>query len=163
MNFKELAVAPDHTAYDVLRTLLGTETVTIGAVHENFISTRTPHMVVARIHLTFPVLVDGEMPCADTILTEQNVQERYERGSAVCEFIDQHIAQEHPADKRFILRYFEQACLRYGLNQMTGIGFNHDVIYVRGKLAENYTNFDNTMYVPPLTGQWAIVQRRSAR
>lgn len=96
-------------------------------------------------------------------MSENEVQMRYDRGSAVCEFIDQQIAQEHPADKRFILRYFEQACLRYGLNHMTGLGFNHDVIYSRVKLTENYTNFDNTLYIPPLTGHWAIVQRRSAR
>ena len=159
--FEQLIDAPDLTPYDVLRKLLDVEVVTIGAVHENFINTRVPHMVVARVHLTFPQLVNGEMPAAETILTEEGVQRRYNDGSAICEFIDHVLVQDHPADKRFILRHLEQLCLRYGLNQSTCIGFGHDVIYSRGKLPENYKAFDNTLYIPPLTGEWAIVSKGS--
>ena len=162
-DIRALERAVDLTPYDLLRKLLNTDIITIGAVHEYFVKNRTPHMVVARVHLTFPQLVDGAMPAAETILTATDVSERYLKGTAICEFIDGVLSQEHPADKRFLLRYMEQHCLRYGLNQVTSIGFGHDVIYSRGKLIESYTNFDNTLYVPPLTGQWAIVKRGSSR
>ena len=159
MQFPELADMPDSTPHDVLCRLLNVDVVTVGAIHENFISNRVPHMVITRMHLTLPPLVDGVMPASETILTEAGVQKLYNDGSAICEFIDRTIANEHPADKRFILRYLEQLCLRYGLNHATGIGFQHDVIYTRGKLTDNYKVFDNTLYVPPLTGQWAIVSK----
>lgn len=162
-DLPQLQRAFDLSPYDVLRREMETDVITIGTVHEYFVKTRVPHMVATRVYLTFPLMVGEVMPFASAVLTEDEVHRRYQDGTAICEFIDRTIAQEHPADKRFLLRYMEQACLRYGLNQMTSIGFNHDVIYVRGKLTENYTNFDNTLYVPPLTGQWAIVQRRSAR
>lgn len=162
-NLEQLHDCFDRTPHEVLQKLLGVDVVTIGAVHENFVSHRVPHMVVARVHLTFQSLVDGVMPEADRILDEGEVESRYRDGSAICEFIDRVLVQDHPADKRFILRHMENLCLRYGLNQTTCIGFGHDVIYTRGKLVGNYSNFDNTLYIPPLTGEWAIVQRRGSR
>lgn len=154
----------DMTPYDVLRRELNTDVITYGGIHEAFTAACVPNMVVARVHFTLPQLKNGEMPFADTLLTEAGTERTYTEGSAICNFVDTVLAQEHPMDKRFLLRYMEQLCLRYGKSNDRAIGFGHDIIYSREKPVANfYTAFDNTLYIPPLTGYWAIASKGSAR
>lgn len=154
----------DATPYDVLRRELNTDHITIGGIHEAFISVPVPHMVIARMHLTFPPLVNGKLVVHDFTFDEQRTQQAYDNGAAICNFIDTVLAQEHPTDKRFLLRYMEQLCLRYGKSNDRSTGFGHDIIYSREKpIAGFYKGFDNTLYVPPLTGHWVIATKGSAR
>ena len=87
----------------------------------------------------------------------------YRSGFAISDYIDRQLAQEHPTDKRYLLRYLEQLCDRYGKNSFVATGFGHDVIYSRVPLTENYKVFDNTLYVPPTKGYWAIVSKSATR
>lgn len=154
----------DLTPYDVLRRELQTDVITYGAIHAAFVSKCVPHMVVARVHFTLPQLKNGEMPIADTVMSEATVERAYIEGAAVCNFVDNVLAQEHPMDKRFLLRYMEQLCIRYGKSNDRAIGFGHDIIYSREEpIAGFYKAFDNTLYIPPLTGHWAIASKGSAR
>jgi hypothetical protein len=154
----------DLTPYDVLRRELQTDVITYGAIHAAFVSKCVPHMVVARVHFTLPQLKNGEMPFADTVMSEATVERAYIEGAAVCNFVDNVLAQEHPMDKRFLLRYMEQLCIRYGKSNDRAIGFGHDIIYSREEpIAGFYKAFDNTLYIPPLTGHWAIASKGSAR
>jgi hypothetical protein len=154
----------DLTPYDVLRRELQTDVITYGALHENFVSKCVPHMVVARVHFTLPQLVNGKMPFADTVMSEATVERAYTEGAAICNFVDNVLAQEHPQDKRFLLRYMEQLCMRYGKSNDRALGFGHDIIYSRDPIGTGfYKAFDNTLYIPPLTGHWAIASKGSAR
>lgn len=150
-------------AYALLKKELGTDVVTYGAIHKNFVSTPVPKMVVALIHLTMQPQVNGELPGADIVVDSAMANTLYAEGLAVSTYIDKAHAQEHPLDKRYLLRYLEHLCLRHGTEKQTAIGFGHDIIYSRKPLAAQYKSFDNTQYVPPLTGHWAIVGRPSQR
>lgn len=158
------AALTDYTetsAYGVLCRELNSDVITCGALHAKFMSVSVPNMVVARVHLTLPQLVHGELPNADKILTEAEANKAYEDGTAICNFIERSLVHEHPADKRFLLRYMEHLSYHYNLAHQTSIGFGHDVLYSREPLGDNYKSFDNSLYVPPLTGYWAIVKRTS--
>ena len=147
------------TPYGVLCRELGTDRPTIGALHEKFLSVDRPNLVVARMHLTLPPTVDGKIPTPDHVIETDEANRMYAQGAAICVYIDQHLAQEHPQDKRFLLRYMEQHCMRLGIPKQTLFGFGHRVIFSREPLPEQYSGFDNSLYVPPLTGHWAIVPR----
>ncbi len=146
-------------AYALLQKELGTDVVTYGAIHKNFVSKPVPKMVVSLIHLTMQPLVNGELLGADTVIFPAMAELLYIEGLAISSYIDKAHAQEHPMDKRYLLRYLEHLCLRHGTEKQTAIGFGHTVIYSRKPLGDQYKSFDNTQYVPPLTGHWAIAGR----
>jgi hypothetical protein len=149
------------SAYGVLCRELNSREITFGALHEKFMSVSVPNMVVARVHLTLPQLVHGEMPNADHIIGEDHANKCYEDGTAICNFIERMLVQEHPADKRFLIRYMEHISYHYNIPRQTSIGFGHDVVFSREPLGDSFKSFDNSLYVPPLTGYWAIVKRTS--
>lgn len=97
------------------------------------------------------------------MLDVDDLRDLQNEGRAISNYITQQLAQDHPADKRFLLRYLEHMCDHYKMRKPTAIGFGHDVIYSTEPLGETYKKFDNTLYVPPTKGYWAIVQRASSR
>jgi len=154
----------DLTPYDVLRRELNTDVITFGDIHAAFIGQCVPNVVVARVHFTLPQLRNGEMPFASTVFSEATAERAYTEGAAICNFVDNVMAQEHPMDKRFLLRYMEQLCLRYVKSNDRSTGFGHDIIYSREKPEVSfYHTFDNTLYIPPLTGYWVIATKGAAR
>lgn len=146
--------------FEVLCQELNTNEITYGTLHEKFMSAPVPNMVVARIHLTLPPLIDGHMPHAHTIITELDAHLLYEQGKVICEYIDRVLIAEHPVDKRFLLRYLENRSLQFDQPEQKSVGYGHVVVYSREPLAAEYTGFDNSLYVPPLTGHWAIIRRK---
>jgi hypothetical protein len=97
------------------------------------------------------------------MLDVDDLRDLQNEGRAISNYITQQLVQDHPADKRFVIRYLEQMCEHYKMNKHTAVGFSHDVIYSTEPLGESYKTFDNSLYVPPTKGYWAIVQRASSR
>jgi hypothetical protein len=146
--------------YDELREALGVspdQMVTVEAVRENFDKNCTPKMVVAYIALAFQSYTNCYK---EGKLTPEQAVALFKDGQAISNYIDRVLSQEHPMDKRFLLRYMEQAAMRYGHPEMTNVGYGHVVVYSRVPfVGDEYKTFDNSLYVPPLTGYWAIVKR----
>ncbi len=146
--------------YEELQKVLGVtpdQFVTVEAIREHFAKNCTPKMVVAYIALAF----QSHSNCYDEgVLFPENAAALFDQGQAISNYIDHVLSQEHPMDKRFLLRYMEQAALRYGHPEMTNVGYGHVVVYSRVPfVGDEFKTFDNSLYVPPLTGYWAIVKR----
>lgn len=158
MNLK-----PDsQNLYEELQTILGVpldQVVFVEEIREHFHKNCTPKMIVAYLSLALQSLPNPN-GYDDGSLTPDQVLELFERGQAISNYIDYVLSQEHPMDKRFLLRYMEQAALRYGHAEMTNVGFGHAVVYSRVPFdGDEFKAFDNSLYVPPMTGYWAIVKR----
>jgi len=97
------------------------------------------------------------------VLSDDQMVRFFKEGHAISDYIDHELADDHPTDKRFLLRHMELLCFRYGLNRTTSTGYGHDVIFSRTPIAEHYSKFDNSLYVPPLTGHWALASKGAAR
>lgn len=139
----------------------GTLEITSDMIDKKFLSVCTPDIVTLRAHLALRRKEHGYVVTAEEILTPEELVRLYRNGSAICEFIENQVLQEYPADKRFLLRHLELTALVHNLREQRVPGFGHDVIYSRTPLQECYKVFDNTLYYPPLTGYWAIAQRAS--
>jgi len=97
------------------------------------------------------------------MLDVDDLRDLQDEGRAISNYITRQLVQDHPADKRFLLRYLEQMCDHYNMHKHTAIGFGHDVIYSAEPLGASFKTFDNSLYVPPTKGYWAIVQKASSR
>lgn len=146
--------------YAELQKVLGVpseQVVFVEEIREHFNKNCTPKLTVAYIALALQSCPSGYDRGQ---LTLDQAQTLFEQGQAISNYIDHVLSQEHPMDKRFLLRYMEQAALRYGHAEMTNVGFGHAVVYSRVPfVGDEFKTFDNSLYVPPLTGYWAIVKR----
>lgn len=147
------------TVGEYLQTLLGRHYVSRADIVREYMSKNVPDMAVVFVYLGSRQLADDN-PLG---LSEESLTRYFEEGRAISNYIDRELADDHPTDKRFLLRHMELLCMRYGLNRTTSTGFGHDVIFSREPLSEHYTKFDNSLYVPPLTGHWAIASKSAAR
>jgi hypothetical protein len=138
----------------------GTLEISSEMIDKKFLSVCTPDIITSRAHMALPRKEHGYVVTSDIPMFPEDLVRLYRNGTAVCEFIDNHMAQDHPDDKRFLLRHLENVSLRHGLREQRVPGFSHDVIYSRTPLL-GYKTFDNTLYYPPLTGYWAIARRAS--
>lgn len=140
-----------------IRTKLNLHKVTRADIVAHYENTNVPDMAIVFVYLgSRNVRNDAE-------ITEEGLVKFAAAGKAISEYIDTELADDHPNDKRFLLRHMELLCFRYGLNRTTSTGFGHDVIFSREPIAEHYAKFDNSLYIPPLTGHWAIATKGSAR
>lgn len=142
-----------------LKRLLNKTTISRADIVEAYVGKNTPNMAVAFIYLASRTVEDtNTIGWSDRALTRY-----FNDGKAISDYIDHELADDHPTDRRFLLRHMELLCLRKGLSRLQSTGFGHDVIYSRVPIAEYYPKFDNTLYVPPLTGHWAIASKGAAR
>lgn len=141
---------------DYVRTLLNKNDIYVSDLKAEFLRKNVPDMVIAFINL-------GMSPVDDGCLQDSYVEELFTKGRAISEYIDRELADDHPTDKRFLLRHMELLCLRYGLKQHKSTGFGHDVIFSLEPIESYYPKFDNSLYVPPLTGHWALATKGAAR
>lgn len=148
------ATAPKST--QTQREELGSP-VTRSQITEMYLSQNVPGTVVAFLYLA----TMNDKPERNYYGAE--IDRLFLAGSYISDYINTELAQEHPTDKRFLLRYMELLCTRYDLNQFKSTGFGHDVIFSKTPLDEHYPKFDNSLYVPPLTGYWAIASKSAAR
>ena len=93
--------------------------------------------------------------------TYKNLYEIYRDGITILNFMRVTNSESHPTDKRYLLIYIEEMCKRFNLTTHKCPGFGHDVLYSVNPIS--YSKFDNSLYVPPTTGYWAIVGRGMAR
>lgn len=139
----------------------GTLEITSRMIDEKFRSVCTPDIVTSRAHLALRRREHGYIHVDDVPMFKEDLVRLYRSGTAICDFIDNQMAQDHPDDKRFLLRRLELIALQHNIREQRVPGFSHDVIYSRTPLPDCYKVFDNTLYYPPLTGYWAIAQRSS--
>jgi hypothetical protein len=140
-----------------VRTKLNLHKVTRADIVNHYEKTNVPDMTIVFVYL------GSRNVQADAEITDEGLVKFAAAGQAISDYIDTELADDHPTDKRFLLRHMELLCFRYGLSRFTSTGFGHDVIYSRTPIAENYPKFDNTLYVPPLIGHWAIASKGAAR
>lgn len=140
-----------------VRNILNVPLVTRGMIVAHYLGKNIPDMTVAFIYLASRHLLDT------AVITDEGMQNFARQGRAISSYIDDELSDDHPTDKRFLLRHMELLCLRKGLSRLQSTGFGHDVIFSRTPLAEYYPKFDNSLYVPPLIGHWAIAAKGSAR
>jgi hypothetical protein len=152
---------PASNLYDELRRVLGIavdQEIPFAAIRERFAKKNVPELPVAYIALalqTYPSMYQ------DGMISPGQADAMFAQGSAISNYIDNVLSQEHPMDKRFLLRYMEQVCMQLGNTRQTSVGFGHVIVYNREPfIGEGFETFDNSLYVPPLTGYWAIVKRK---
>jgi hypothetical protein len=152
---------PASNLYDELRRVLGIasdQEIPVAAVRERYTKTNVPELPVAYIALAMQTHVNRYE--AGTLSPHQ-ADALFAEGAAISNYIDRVLSQEHPMDKRFLLRYMENVCMQLGNTRQTSVGFGHVIVYSREPFVDSgYESFDNTLYVPPLTGHWAIVKRK---
>lgn len=144
---------------EYLQTLIGSHMVSRADIVREYMGKNVPDMAVVFVYLGSRQLADDN-PLG---LSEESLNRYFEEGRAISSYIDTELADDHPNDKRFLLRHMELLCYRYVLNRTTATGFGHDLIFSREPIAEHYPKFDNSLYVPPLTGHWAIATKSAAR
>lgn len=140
-----------------VRTKLNLLKITRADIVAHYENTNVPDMTIVFVYLGSRGVQDNAE------ITDEGLVKFAAAGKAISDYIDTELADDHPTDKRFLLRHMELLCYRYGLNRNTSTGFGHDVIFSRKPIVENFPKFDNTLYVPPLTGYWAIASKSSAR
>lgn len=139
------------------KTLKTEGPITYGMLHDNYMNTNVPSLIVSNIY--------QYLSCAhldrDMVLSVDDIDAAFTKGSAILMYADTQLAQEHPTDKRFLLRYLEQICLRLGTSNQVAPGYGHDIMYSRKPIVETYPKFDNSLYIPPSMGYWAIIARKA--
>lgn len=145
--------------YTHVTSALGVDNVTVGNVVDFYMGNNTPDAEVARVYLG---LSPKQREERERVLVPYYLWETHVAGTAVCNFISNELAEDHPMDKRFLLRHIENLCERFNLNSHQCPGFGHDIIFSKEPLA-SYKTFDNSIYIPPLTGHWAIIRRGESR
>lgn len=128
-------------------------TITSTDIVENYLNTNVPVSEVVYIYLA----LTPEQRENQVLLVNQNLLRAFDAGYAINKYINEELAQEHPTDKRFLLRSIENLCDRHGLSSHKCPGYGHDVIYSTKPIP--YTTFDNSLYIPPRRGYWAIVSK----
>lgn len=152
---------PASNLYDELRRVLGIandQEIPVASVRERFAKKNVPELPVAYIALALQTYPNQ---FKDGVLSPSQADAMFAQGAAISNYIDNVLSQEHPMDKRFLLRYMEQVCLQLGNTRQTSVGFGHVIVYSREPFVDSgFESFDNSLYVPPLTGYWSIVQRK---
>lgn len=147
---------PDAVA-EHLRTYLNKHQITRADIEAEYLSKARPTVSISYVYLA------GSGHSQHQPYTDEVLKTLFIAGKTISDFIDAELSQDHPTDKRFLLRYMELLCTRYELNQFKSTGFGHDVIFSKTPLDDHYPKFDNSLYVPPLTGHWAIAAKGAAR
>lgn len=151
-----LVIDTDNIAIHV-RTKLNLHKITRADIVSHYEKTNVPDMTIAFVFLGSRGVQDNAE------ITDEGLVKFAAAGKAISDYIDTELADDHPTDRRFLLRHMELLCLRKGLSRLQSTGFGHDVIFSRAPIAEYYPKFDNSLYVPPLIGHWAIAAKGAAR
>lgn len=151
----------DKILLEKYQEIYGTLEISSAMIDKKFLSVCTPDIVTVRAHLALARKEHGYVVTSEIPMFPEDLISLYRDGSAICRFIDGQMAQDHPDDKRFLLRRLEHVALHHNIREQRVPGFGHDVLYSTTPLPDCYKVFDNTLYYPPLTGYWAIAQRSS--
>lgn len=136
--------------------------VSVADIVNEFHRVPVPEILVQVAYLGLTAAQIEQKPTEPLSIAE--IQELLEAGVAVNNYITNFHTDEHQTDKRYLLRYIENLCERHNLNNHRSPGYGHDVIYSKTPLDHVVgAKFDNSLYLPPLKGYWAIVGKGSAR